>query len=54
MFLVCKEEAATRQREIVLFEALTQFMKKSALHSINEIVGYVSFIFFFNKIDSYR
>ena len=36
---VCKEEAATRQREILLFEALTQFMKKSALHSINEIVG---------------
>lgn len=38
--VICKEEAATRQREIVLFEALTQFMKKSALHSINEIVGY--------------
>lgn len=28
------------QREVLLFDALTQFMKKSALQSINEIVGY--------------
>ena len=31
-----------RKREHLLFEALTQFMKRSALHSINEIVGYVN------------
>ncbi|XP_058972656.1 uncharacterized protein [Pocillopora verrucosa] len=29
-----------RKREHLLFEALTQFMKRSALHSISEIVGF--------------
>lgn len=29
-----------RKRENLLIEALTQFMKRSALHSINEIVGF--------------
>ncbi|CAH3174940.1 unnamed protein product [Porites lobata] len=29
-----------RKRENLLFDALTQFMKRSALHSINEIVGF--------------
>eukprot|EP00111_Clytia_hemisphaerica_P019865 TCONS_00058562-protein len=40
--VICKEQEAeaTQQREVLLFEALTQFMRKSALHSINEIVGY--------------
>ncbi|XP_028393106.1 uncharacterized protein LOC114517535 isoform X2 [Dendronephthya gigantea] len=33
-------ETENRHREIMLFEALTQFMKNSALHSMEEIVGY--------------
>jgi hypothetical protein len=32
-------EAENHRREIMLFEALTQFMKNSALHSMEEIVG---------------
>ncbi|XP_057305377.1 uncharacterized protein LOC130642305 [Hydractinia symbiolongicarpus] len=34
------DDQERKQREVLLFDALTQFMKKSALHSINEIVGY--------------
>lgn len=38
-FLVFVDDQERKQREVLLFDALTQFMKKSALHSINEIVG---------------
>ncbi|XP_001637910.3 uncharacterized protein LOC5517849 [Nematostella vectensis] len=33
-------QSSRKRRETTLFEALTQFMKRSALHSINEIVGF--------------
>ena len=32
-------ETENHRREIMLFDALTQFMKNSALHSMEEIVG---------------
>jgi len=38
--VMCSSAEERSQREVLLFDALTQFMKKSALHSINEIVGY--------------
>ena len=33
-------EKEKHRREVMLFEALTQFMKNSALHAMEEIVGY--------------
>jgi len=38
--VMCSSSEERTQREVLLFDALTQFMKRSALHSINEIVGY--------------
>jgi len=38
--VMCSTLEERSQREVLLFDALTQFMKRSALHSINEIVGY--------------
>jgi len=38
--VMCSSMEERTQREVLLFDALTQFMKRSALHSINEIVGY--------------
>merc|ERR1712224_1069872 len=38
--VMCSSAEERSQREVLLFDALTQFMKRSALHSINEIVGY--------------
>ncbi|CAH1790050.1 unnamed protein product [Owenia fusiformis] len=34
------EQTNEQERELLLFDALTEFMKKSALQSMNEIVGY--------------